>query len=77
MRLVILQREILEPEGEDILHLRIEPHRRQRIGRAAQLLADRAGLARMSQAALAFSRAHQGATVRNLAICERLLGKKA
>jgi hypothetical protein len=27
----------------------------------------------MSQAALAFSRAHQGATARNLAICERLL----
>ena len=45
--------------------------------RAGQLLADRAALARMSQAALAFSRAHQGATVRNLAICERLLGKKA
>ena len=43
--------------------------------RAEQLLADRVALARMSQAALAFSRAHQGATQRNLAICERLLGK--
>ena len=41
--------------------------------RAQQLLGDRATLARMSQAALAFSRAHQGATARNLAICERLL----
>jgi 3-deoxy-D-manno-octulosonic-acid transferase len=41
--------------------------------RAGQLLADKAALARMSQAALAFSRAHQGATARNLAICERLL----
>ena len=41
--------------------------------RAGELLADQAALARMSQAALAFSRAHQGATARNLAICERLL----
>jgi 3-deoxy-D-manno-octulosonic-acid transferase len=41
--------------------------------RAEQLLSDRATLARMAQAALAFSRAHQGATARNLAICERLL----
>ncbi len=41
--------------------------------RAGQLLSDQATLARMSQAALAFSRAHQGATARNLAICERLL----
>ncbi len=41
--------------------------------RAGQLLADQATLARMSQAALAFSRAHRGATARNLAICERLL----
>ena len=41
--------------------------------RAQALLGDRATLARMSQAALAFSRAHQGATARNLAICERLL----
>jgi 3-deoxy-D-manno-octulosonic-acid transferase len=41
--------------------------------RVGQLLADQATLARMSQAALAFSRAHQGATARNLAICERLL----
>ena len=41
--------------------------------RAGELLGDRATLARMSQAALAFSRAHQGATARNLAICERLL----
>jgi len=41
--------------------------------RAGALLGDRAALARMSQAALAFSRAHQGATARNLAICERLL----
>jgi 3-deoxy-D-manno-octulosonic-acid transferase len=40
---------------------------------AGQLLSDQAALARMSQAALAFSRAHQGATARNLAICERLL----
>ncbi|MFA5912409.1 MAG: lipid IV(A) 3-deoxy-D-manno-octulosonic acid transferase [Burkholderiales bacterium] len=44
--------------------------------RAGQLFADRAALARMSQAALAFSRAHQGATARNLAICERLLEKR-
>ena len=41
--------------------------------RAEELLGDPATLARMSQAALAFSRAHQGATARNLAICERLL----
>lgn len=41
--------------------------------RAGQLLSDQATLARMSQAALAFSRAHQGATARNLALCERLL----
>jgi len=41
--------------------------------RAGELLGDQAVLARMSQAALAFSRAHQGATARNLAICERLL----
>jgi 3-deoxy-D-manno-octulosonic-acid transferase len=41
--------------------------------RAGELLRDPATLARMSQAALAFSRAHQGATARNLAICERLL----
>ena len=41
--------------------------------RAGELLRDQATLARMSQAALAFSRAHQGATARNLAICERLL----
>src|SRR5450759_1880986 len=41
--------------------------------RAGALLADQASLARMSQAALAFSRAHQGATARTLAICERLL----
>ncbi|MBE0622751.1 MAG: lipid IV(A) 3-deoxy-D-manno-octulosonic acid transferase [Burkholderiales bacterium] len=41
--------------------------------RAAELLADQAALKRMSQAALSFSRAHQGATARNLAICERLL----
>ncbi|MBE0613583.1 MAG: lipid IV(A) 3-deoxy-D-manno-octulosonic acid transferase [Burkholderiales bacterium] len=47
--------------------------------RAEGLLSDRAALARMSQAALTFSRAHQGATARNLAICERLLkdGRKA
>ena len=44
--------------------------------RAAALLADQAALARMSLAALAFSRAHQGATARNLAICERLLKKR-
>ena len=41
--------------------------------RAEGLLSDDAALARMSQAALAFSRAHQGASARNLAICERLL----
>ncbi len=41
--------------------------------RAAKLLSDRATLSRMAQAALAFSRAHQGATACNLAICERLL----
>lgn len=41
--------------------------------RAGELLSDQAALARMSQAALAFGRAHQGATARNLAICERLL----
>ena len=41
--------------------------------RSEALLGDSAALARMSQAALAFSRAHQGATARNLAICERLL----
>jgi 3-deoxy-D-manno-octulosonic-acid transferase len=41
--------------------------------RARVLLGDQAILTRMSQAALAFSRAHQGATARNLAICERLL----
>lgn len=41
--------------------------------RAGELLRDQAALARMAQAALAFSRAHQGATARNLAICERLL----
>ena len=44
--------------------------------RAGELLSDQAALARMSQAALAFSRAHQGATARNLAICERLLEKR-
>ena len=41
--------------------------------RAGELLRDQATLARMAQAALAFSRAHQGATARSLAICERLL----
>jgi len=41
--------------------------------RAGELLRDQASLARMSRAALAFSRAHQGATARNLALCERLL----
>jgi len=41
--------------------------------RAGQLLSDPAALARMARAALAFSRAHQGATARTLAICERLL----
>ncbi len=40
---------------------------------AGKLLSDRAAMARMAQAALAFSRAHQGATACNLAICERLL----
>jgi 3-deoxy-D-manno-octulosonic-acid transferase len=41
--------------------------------RAEALFGDQAALARMSQAALDFSRAHQGATARTLAICERLL----
>jgi len=41
--------------------------------RAEALLGDRPALARMSQAALAFGRAHQGASARNLAICEQLL----
>jgi len=41
--------------------------------RAAELLADHSSRARMAHAALAFSRAHQGATARSLAICERLL----
>jgi 3-deoxy-D-manno-octulosonic-acid transferase len=45
--------------------------------RAEALLADQAVLERMSQAALSFSRAHQGATARNLAICVRLLEKRA
>ena len=44
--------------------------------RAGELLRDRATLARMAQAALAFSRAHQGATARSLAICERLLQQR-
>ncbi len=41
--------------------------------KSGELLSDQATLARMAQAALSFSRAHQGATARNLAICERLL----
>jgi len=41
--------------------------------RAVELLDDQAALARMSQAALAFNRAHRGATARNVAICARLL----
>ena len=45
--------------------------------RAGQLLGDRTTLARMGQAGLDFSRAHQGATARNLAICERLLERPA
>jgi 3-deoxy-D-manno-octulosonic-acid transferase len=40
---------------------------------AGALLADPVARARMAQAALAFNRAHQGATACNLAICERLL----
>ena len=40
---------------------------------AAQLFADPAKRSEMALAALAFSKAHQGATARNLAICERLL----
>ena len=44
--------------------------------RAGELLVDQASLARMAQAALAFSRAHQGATARTLAICERLLQER-
>jgi 3-deoxy-D-manno-octulosonic-acid transferase len=43
--------------------------------RAGALLANRSVLAQMSLAALAFSRAHQGATARNVAICERLLAR--
>ncbi len=42
---------------------------------AARLFADSAQRAHMAEAARAFSRAHQGATVRNLAICERLLAQ--
>jgi 3-deoxy-D-manno-octulosonic-acid transferase len=45
--------------------------------RAGELLRDRVTLARMSQAALTFGRAHQGATARNLALCERLLAREA
>ncbi len=41
--------------------------------RAGELLGDRTALAHMSQAAYAFSRAHRGATARNLAMCESLL----
>jgi 3-deoxy-D-manno-octulosonic-acid transferase len=44
--------------------------------RAQALLADPAALARMSLAARSFGRAHQGATARNLAICERLLPRQ-
>jgi 3-deoxy-D-manno-octulosonic-acid transferase len=44
--------------------------------RARELLGDQASLARMAQAALAVSRAHQGATARTLAICERLLQER-
>ena len=44
--------------------------------RAGNLLRDQATLARMAQAALAFSRAHQGATARSLAICQRLLQER-
>jgi len=40
---------------------------------AGRLLREPAARLRMAQAALAFSRAHQGATARNLAICARLL----
>lgn len=40
---------------------------------SGKLLSDRVAMGRMAQAALAFSRAHQGATACNLAICERLL----
>jgi len=45
--------------------------------RARELLGDGAALARMSQAALAFSQAHQGATARVLEICARLLDVRA
>jgi len=44
--------------------------------RAGQLLSDPAALKRMAQAALAFSRAHRGATTRSLAICKRLLRER-
>ncbi len=37
VRVVALEREILVAEGEDILHRRIDPHRRQRARRARQL----------------------------------------
>ena len=36
---VIFQPEILEAEGEKVLHFRVDPHRRQRLGRARKLLA--------------------------------------
>jgi 3-deoxy-D-manno-octulosonic-acid transferase len=44
--------------------------------RAEQLLSDPAALKHMAQAALAFSRAHRGATARSLAICKRLLRER-
>ena len=37
VRFVVLEREILEPEREDILHRRIEPHGRQRARGAGKL----------------------------------------
>src|SRR5262245_25141094 len=39
VRDVIVQPEILVAEGEQILDLRVDPHRRQRLGRPAKLLA--------------------------------------
>ena len=42
---------------------------------AEELLLDQVALGRMSRSALAFSQAHQGATMRNLVVCERLLAK--
>src|SRR5262245_57808967 len=39
VRDVVLQPEILETEGEQVLDLQVDPHRRQRLRRAIELLA--------------------------------------